>query len=150
MTISGIMTPGDVLIGVTVSGKPKLLGFVADTAAATLGIGACVILDALEGRERLGSTGIGAGIAIPHAPVDGLAAPFVLLVGLAAPIDFDAIDDRPVDVVCMILTPPGDQSGYLKLLSTIARQLHRPETVKAIRTAGDAAQAYEAIAGCKP
>ena len=145
MNISDVMKPSDVLIDVSVPSKPKLLKFVAENAAATVGIAAETILHALRSRENLGSTGIGSGIAIPHAPVTGLASPFALLVRLAKPIDFDSIDDQPVDLVCLILTPPGEQNRYLKLLSKIARQLQSADTLKTIRQAPNHELVYDAL-----
>ena len=145
MNISDVMKPSDVLIDVSVASKPKLLKFVAENAAATVGIAAETILHALRSRENLGSTGIGSGIAIPHAPVTGLASPFALLVRLAKPIDFDSIDDQPVDLVCLILTPPGEQNRYLKLLSKIARQLQSADTLKTIRQAPNHKLVYDAL-----
>ncbi|MBB5701219.1 PTS system nitrogen regulatory IIA component [Ochrobactrum daejeonense] len=148
MQISEVMKSDDVLIDVSISSKPKLLKFVAETAAARLGVAAEEILGALQGREELGSTGIGAGIAIPHAPVKSISAPFILLIRLAKPIDFEAVDEEPVDIVCPILTPQGDQGHYLKLLSQIARQLRLPDAIKAIRSGADQETIYRAFVEC--
>lgn len=142
------MKPDDVLIDVSVPSKSKLLKFLADTAAATLGGTEDDILDALQNREGLGSTGIGAGIAIPHASVKGIDSPFMLLVRLVKPIAFEAVDDEPVDLVCLILTPPGEQSHYLKLLSKIARHLRSGDALKIIRHAADREAIYQALVGC--
>ena len=148
MPNSKVLKPDDVLIDVSVPSKSKLLKFVAETAADTLGLIEGDIVNALQSREDLGSTGIGAGIAIPHAPVEGVDSPFVLLVRLAKPIDFDAIDEEPVDVVCLILTPPGEQNRYLTLLSKIARQLRSADAVKTIRHAADPDIVYQALIQC--
>jgi PTS system nitrogen regulatory IIA component len=148
MKISEVMRPDDVLIDVSASSKSKLLQFLSKKAAEPLGVSDSEILRALQHREKLGSTGFGAGIAIPHAPVEGVAAPFALMIRLARPIAFEAIDDRPVDVICLILTPPGDQAEYLKLLSAISRKLRSSETLKTIRAATDARQIYATIAMC--
>lgn len=148
MEISGVMKPEDVVIDVSLPSKPRLLEFVAQTAADALGLREGDILEALQSREHLGSTGIGAGIAIPHAPVEGLHTPFLLLVRLAKPIDFEAVDEELVDVVCLILTPSGEQNGYLKLLSKIARRLRSPEAVETIRHAADRQAIYQAMIDC--
>lgn len=145
MKISDIMRPDDVLIDVSAASKANLLQLMSNRAAQVLGVDRSDIVGALEHREKLGSTGFGAGIAIPHAPVEGVAAPFALLIRLARPIAFEAIDDRPVDVICLILTPPGDQAEYMKLLSTISRKLRSSETLKTIRSTTDAGQIYATI-----
>lgn len=146
MRISEAMKPADVLLGVSASSKDKLLQLLSEHAGAALAVSEEAILTALRSRESLGSTGIGAGIAIPHAPVDGLVAPFVLLARFARPVEFEAIDEEPVDVVCLILTPPGEQNRYLKLLSTISRQLRSPDCVGIIRQAADRERVYRAFA----
>lgn len=145
MRISEVIKPEDVAIGVSTSSKSKLLKLLSEKAAHALGISEQGILAALQSREDLGSTGVGAGIAIPHAPVAGLNGPFGFLVRLSKPVEFDAIDDEPVDIVCLILMPPEGQSAYLKLLSNIARQLRSADTLKKIRSANDREQVYSAI-----
>lgn len=148
MKISEVMKLEDVLIDVSVPSKAILLRFVAETAAGVLSIAEDHILNALQSRENLGSTGIGSGIAIPHAPVKGIVSPFVLLVRLTKPIDFEAIDEEPIDVVCLILTPLGEQNQYLKLLSQISRQLRSADVVRTIRGATDRQQVYQALTEC--
>jgi nitrogen PTS system EIIA component len=148
MKISEVMKPDDVLVRVSAPSKSKLLRFLSENAASALGLDKDDIFGALQNRESLGSTGIGAGIAIPHAPVAGVTSPYALLVRLAKPIEFKAIDEEPVDVVCLILTPPGEQNRYLKLLSSVARQLRSPEAVETIRHAAEREQVYHAITAC--
>lgn len=145
MKISEVMKPDDVLIDVSAASKGGLLLQLSAKAARALGIDERDILVALQSREALGSTGIGAGIAIPHAPVSGLTSPFALLVRLAKPVEFDSIDEQPVDVVCLILTPPDEQGRYLKLLSKIARQLRSADALNAVRHATDPKLIYDAF-----
>ncbi|MGV0912592.1 PTS sugar transporter subunit IIA [Martelella sp. FOR1707] len=78
-----------------------------------------------------------------------MVAPFALLIRLASPIAFEAIDDRPVDVICLLLTPPGDQAEHLRLLSAISRKLRSSETLKTIRSATDPGQIYATITMCE-
>lgn len=146
MQICEVMKPDDVLIDLSASSKSGFLSMVAEIAASRLGVPEGEILGALQNREELGSTGIGAGIAIPHACVDGVGAPFMLLARLTKPIDFEAVDEAPVDVVCMILTPSGEQSHYLTLLSRITRRLRCADALDAIRRAPDSGQVYRAFA----
>lgn len=150
MQISEVMKPEHVLSDVSTRSKTTLLALLSERAASALGISKDAVLDALRGRENLGSTGIGAGIAVPHAPVSGIDRPFAFFVRLAKPVDFDAIDDEPVDLVCLILTPIGEGAQYLKLLSSIARQLRSAEIVASIRSARDSDQIYAMVSssGC--
>lgn len=148
MKISDVIKPEDVAIGMSASSKVRLLQQLSEKAAHVLGISEHDILAALQSREALGSTGIGAGIAIPHAPVAGIERPFGFFVRLTKPIEFDAIDDEPVDIVCLILTPPDGQANYLKLLSNVARQLRSADAIKRIRSTSDPAHIYSAITEC--
>lgn len=148
MRISEVIKPEDVTIGVSASSKSKLLKLLSEKASQALGISEQDILAALQSREDLGSTGIGAGIAMPHAPVAGINGPFGFVVRLTKPIEFDAIDDEPVDIVCLILMPPEGQSAYLKLLSNVARQLRSADAVKRIRSARSREQVFSAIIEC--
>lgn len=148
MKISEVITPEHVVIGVSAASKCKLLQQLSEKAAHQLNVNAHDILTALQGREALGSTGIGAGIAIPHAPVAGIERPFGLFVRLAKPIEFEALDDEPVDIVCLVLMPPGGQAAYLKLLSNVARQLRSAGVMKIVRSANDRDRIYSAITAC--
>jgi nitrogen PTS system EIIA component len=97
-------------------------------------------------REELGSTGTGGGIALPHARLAGVKKPFALLARLAKAIDFDAIDGRPVDVVCLLLLPTNSQGEQLNALACAARALRDPGAVRNVRRAADAAALYDALA----
>lgn len=145
MTISQCIAPDGVVVGLDVSGKQELLRALADEASRRAGLSADTVLAALKKREALGSTGIGAGIALPHAPVDGVDKSFCLFAKLAKPIDFEAIDDDPVDLVCVVLTPPGGSQGNLTLLSRIARQLRQIDIVAKIRRAKTADEILTAL-----
>lgn len=133
MDISELITPGAVLTGLKPASKEQCLDLLSRHAAGCTGIPADVIAAALKRREALGSTGIGGGIALPHAPLAGLATPFVLLANLAKPVDFEAVDGAPVDILCLILTPEAGQGQHLNALACVARRLQRPEVREAIR-----------------
>ena len=135
MKISEVITPDNVYLGVSVKNKKELLEFVSETAGAAKGIEQRNIFSGLLNREEFGSTGIGSGIAIPHTPIQGLSSPFALFIRLEAPIEFDAIDDEKVDIVCAVLTLSSAQSDILKLLSTITRHLRRENALNMIRQA---------------
>ena len=145
MKIAEILKPQDVFINVPAHSKPKLLRFMADNANSSLSIAGDEIFKALQSRESLGSTGIGSGIAIPHAPVIGVDAPFMSFARLAKPIDFQAIDEELVDIICLILTPIGEQSRYLTLLSKIARQLRSGDVLRNIRHTPDRDVVYQVL-----
>lgn len=145
MHISEVMKPDGVRLGISVSTKPRLLKFLAQTAAAELDVAEDEILGSLLSREALGSTGIGSGVALPHAEATRVVSPFALLIRLADPIEFEAVDEEPVDLVCLILTPPTSSSTHLQLLSSVTRQLRAPDVITRIRSATDHAQAYEAF-----
>ncbi|MDB5531502.1 MAG: IIA-like nitrogen-regulatory protein [Devosia sp.] len=146
MPISEFLTPEHLLVDLAAPSKQSVLEALSTKAAAWSGVDANVIFTALNNREQLGSTGMGQGIAIPHATVDGLARPMGLLARLARPVDFDAIDEGKVDIVFVLLIPASDRAAGLKLLSTAARILRSEETRTLIRAVPDAGALYEAIA----
>ncbi|WP_331373157.1 PTS sugar transporter subunit IIA [Sinorhizobium chiapasense] len=143
MKISEIISPESVRLDLTSSSKTSLLQAISEIAATELGIGASEILLALTNREKLGSTGIGQGIAIPHAPVPGVERPFFLIIRLKKPIDFEAVDDAPVDIVCLLLTPV--QGSQLNMLAHLARKLRSPEIVGAIRSSSSPEEVYSLL-----
>ncbi|WP_018237452.1 PTS sugar transporter subunit IIA [Ensifer sp. BR816] len=145
MKISEILTPERVVVDHAAASKVQLLHRFSESASRALGIDEAEIFRALSNREKLGSTGIGEGIAIPHAPLRGLAAPFILFVRLKKPIDFESIDDVPVDIVCFLLTPTEGSATHLNVLAAIARKLRSPETLRSIRAASEPEEVYLAL-----
>ena len=134
-----IIGPGQVIVGLRVADKAQLLQELARRAAATVAIEQRTIADALQARESLGSTGLGKGFALPHARLATLAAPFALLVRLSRPIDFASIDDKPVDLVLLLLTPAGEGNDHLATLAALSRPLRDDAFVRRLRQAPDAA-----------
>lgn len=118
--------------------KEACLGDLARRAATLLQFEPGPILEALRHREALGSTGLGNGIALPHARLATVSRPFVLVTRLREAIPFDAVDDRPVDIVCMVLLPSAKGSEQLNVLACIARRLRDAGVVAAIRKTTDA------------
>jgi len=100
------------------------------------------VFEALLQRERLGSTGIGEGIAIPHGKLPGLSRIFGLMARLDKPVDFEALDDQPVDILFLLLAPEGAGADHLKALARVARVLREPGVIERIRTTRDAAALY--------
>lgn len=146
MNISDFIRAENAAIDLEASSKTRLLQTLSERAGKALGIDDKAIFAALHNREKLGSTGVGGGVAIPHAPVAGVAAPFGILARLKKPLDFEAIDETPVDIVCLLLTPPEGRSAHLNVLASIARRLRSPEVLARARGAPDASLFYAAIA----
>jgi PTS system nitrogen regulatory IIA component len=136
--------PDAVLACVKAPAKKALLAELAGRAAILYGLDERRLFDRLLERERLGSTGIGGGIAIPHGRMGTLAKPCGLFARLAHPVDFDAIDDRPVDVVFLLLAPEGAGADHLKSLARVSRLLRDRSLVDKLR-ATDSADALYAL-----
>lgn len=146
MDIEDFLSPDDTLVGVKAPDKARLLNELAARSAAILTLSAPEITQEVLRREELGSTGMGHGIAIPHARVQGLQKPFGVFAKLKRPIDFQAIDSQPVDLVFLLLQP-ATASGDLNALAAVARKLREPERLKRLRRADDAAALYREITG---
>lgn len=123
MDIADLISRDHVFAGLRVGGKAQLLDELARRAAPALGIGAQTIADALAAREALGSTGVGQGIAMPHARIPGLGRLYGLFVRLDQPIDFAAIDEQKVDLVFLLLTPAEGGTAHLTALALVSRDL---------------------------
>lgn len=130
----------------TVDSKKQLLEVVAGKAERVLGLDQRKVLDALLEREQLGSTGLGNGIAIPHAKLADVTTVTAMFLRLAEPVDFDAVDDRPVDLICVLFAPDSAGSEHLKALSRIARTLRQEDVTARIRSAESADEIFEALA----
>jgi nitrogen PTS system EIIA component len=138
MPLTSILPLDGVLPSVRAANKKLLLEAIAEQASAVTRIPARVIFDSLLQRERLGSTGVGSGIAIPHSKFEGLERLVGLFARLEKPIDFDALDGEPVDLVFVLLAPEGAGADHLKGLSRVARVLRDPLITKKLRASKDA------------
>ncbi|MFC4623898.1 PTS sugar transporter subunit IIA [Daeguia caeni] len=145
MNLSSAIAPEDVILDLSISTKAVLIKKLAAHAAARTGLTEESILTALLGRERLGSTGIGHGVAMPHAPVPGLETSFAALMVLKKPIDFEAVDDLPVDVVFLLLSSPESSNEYLKILAAVARRMRDEQVMKILRGAKSEHAAYSIL-----
>ncbi len=140
------LRPDSVWLDVEAADKASLLRRVADClAAAGPPLEPQAVLDLLIARERLASTGVGHGVAIPHACVAVIDTPRLCLLRTRAPIDFDAIDASPVRLVVGVLAPPNAQALHLRLLARVARLVKSPLTRDALLAAYSAADAYSQI-----
>jgi PTS system nitrogen regulatory IIA component len=145
MRLSDLLAPDRVLLGVRARDKAALLDELARQAGTRLGVEAPAILAALAARERLGSTGFGRGFALPHARVAGVARMFGLFARLARPIAFDAIDGAPVDLVFLLLIPPGSGNEHVAALAAVAREMRDETVVRQVRNAATAEALCEAL-----
>lgn len=142
MTIGDLLDPGAVALRAGAPGKRQALSLVADVAARALGVDADVALEGLIEREAAGSTGVGEGVAIPHARIDGLDRMRAVVVRLDAPVAFDALDDKPVDLLVALFAPRDANAQHLRALARVARLLRQPETRSALRQARSADAIY--------
>jgi PTS system nitrogen regulatory IIA component len=127
--------------------KQQLLRELAAHAANKVGIPESQIESALMKREALGSTGMGNGVAIPHARFQQLRRPFGLFAGLKRPIEFDAIDGTRVDIVFALLLPEQSDGGPLSVLAAVARKLRSPDMLKTLRKSRGKTELYRALVG---
>ncbi|UYN98888.1 MAG: PTS sugar transporter subunit IIA [Devosia sp.] len=145
MELADILAPRAVLSCTGVTNKRQLFERLADTASGLTDFTSAQILDALTSREELGSTGLGNGIAIPHGKLTGLKGVTAVFARLDQPIDFDAVDDQPVDLVVMLLAPVGAGADHLKALSRVARLLRTEAITEQLRAETDAMRLHEVL-----
>jgi len=145
MTIKDFLSASDVAIDVRADDKDGLLKELAARAAAATKLPADVIASEIEKRDELGSTGIGGGVAIPHARFREVKKVFGLLVRLVQPIQFDAIDAQPVDIVFLLALPAASQLDQLNALAAAARKLRDREVLQKLRAATSTTELYRAV-----
>ncbi|MBU6207780.1 MAG: PTS sugar transporter subunit IIA [Alphaproteobacteria bacterium] len=133
--LNAYLSPKAVRVGLQVSNKRALLHQLASLGASAFGIADETIFDCLHERERLGSTGFGAGIALPHGKLDGLKHVVAACVTLDKPVDFEAVDDMPVDLVMMLLSPADGGAQHLKALASVSRAMRDARLVSNLRGA---------------
>jgi PTS system nitrogen regulatory IIA component len=145
MDINDFLSPANTLIDVRGADKAQLLQELAHRASTNLNLPAERISSELLKREQLGSTGTGGGVAIPHARIPGLNKPFGILARLKQPIDFDAIDGEPVDVLFLLLLPISSDKEQLNALASVARVLRDSECVNNLRRSRDSEGLFRAM-----
>ena len=142
MQLSDIISSGSVLPNLKSTSKRQLLQELAGEGARITGLDPQVIFEALLRREKLGSTGLGHGIAIPHGKFPGLERVYGVFARLATPVKFDSVDDNPVDLVFLLLAPESAGADHLKALARISRLLRDAAVVEKLRGTDDAAGLY--------
>lgn len=144
--LTDLLNPRAVLADVVAPNKKALFGQLANAAAEVLGVDPKPVVERLAERERLGSTGFGGGVAIPHGKIDGLNQVQGLFARLAQPVDFQAIDGMPVDLVFLLLSPPDAGVEHLKALARVSRRLRDRTFVAKLRGAGSPDALYALFA----
>ena len=145
MDLGDLISPDGVIPSLKAKSKKQVLQELSSKAAAHTGLSERDIFDTLLQRERLGSTGVGHGVAIPHGKLAALDDITGLFVRLDEPIDFDAVDDQPVDLVFLLLAPESAGADHLKALARISRLLREPEAVKKLRSSKGSAALYSVL-----
>jgi PTS system nitrogen regulatory IIA component len=145
MPVLDFLTPEAIAPSLKAVSKKQALHDLASQASRLVGRDEREIFDTLLQRERLGSTGIGEGIAIPHGKLPKLAGLFGMFARLERPIDFEALDGEPVDMLFLLLAPEGAGADHLKALARIARMLREPGIHDRIRAARDASALYAVL-----
>ncbi|HEX2257969.1 MAG TPA: PTS IIA-like nitrogen regulatory protein PtsN [Afifellaceae bacterium] len=145
MDLSDLLKPDGVLPDLHVQSKKQALQEICEAAARLTGLAGREIFDTILQRERLGSTGVGHGIAIPHGKLKAMPELVGIFARLARPVDFDALDDQPVDLVFLLLAPESAGADHLKALARIARVLRDGAVAQKLRAAGDAAGLYRIL-----
>ncbi|HLS69653.1 MAG TPA: PTS sugar transporter subunit IIA [Kiloniellales bacterium] len=135
MAINAFFSPDDVILGLSVADKRELFQALAAASASRGGPPEKEALDALNAREKLGSTALGKGVGLPHAELKAATSPLMLFVRLEAAIDFDAQDDEPVDLVFLVLWPESSNKEFLSTMSTLCRVLRDSQTLRRLRQA---------------
>jgi len=142
MELNDLLSLEGVVPALKAQSKKQVLQEMAAKAASLTGLPEREIFDTLLHRERLGSTGIGDGIAIPHGKLVQLDSIVGVFARLDRPVDFDSLDDQPVDLVFLLLAPEGAGADHLKALARIARVLRDGETAAKLRASRESAALY--------
>jgi PTS system nitrogen regulatory IIA component len=145
--LSDILAVDRIDAAMTVANKKALFQQLAIAAGRKTGLPAKAIVAALTEREKMGSTGFGGGAAIPHAKIDGLEHVFGFFARLTAAVDYKSVDDMPVDLAFLILSPPDAGADHLKALAGVSRALRDRNTVAKLRGARSRDAIYALLAG---
>ena len=145
MALIDLLSPEGILSALRVNGKKQALQEMSERAAQVSGLPAREIFDALLQRERLGSTGVGDGIAIPHGKLAKCNRIFGIFARLERAIDFEALDGLPVDLIFLLIAPESAGADHLKALAGIARVLRDPGTAAQLRATRDASALYSLL-----
>jgi PTS system nitrogen regulatory IIA component len=146
MPLNDLVAPNAIIPALKVNSKKQTLQELAARAAELSGQNERTIFEILIQREKLGSTGVGNGIAIPHGKLPKLTKLFGLFARLDRPIDFESLDGQPVDLVFLLLAPEGAGADHLKALARVARLLRDQDVARKLRDSRDAEAIYSVLA----
>ena len=138
MIIGDLLEPGAVTLRVSAANKRQVLGVIADVAARAFGVDADEALEGLVEREAAGSTGVGQGVAIPHARLSGVDRVRAVFMRLETPVAFGAVDDKPVDLLVALFAPKDADSSHLRALARVSRMMRQPDLREQLRQARSA------------
>jgi len=145
LTMRDLLQPQAVKASLAAASKKEVLQNIAAAAAKLSSKDEVAVFDVLWERERLGTTGVGQGIAIPHGRVAGFDKVFGFFARLSQPVNFDSIDDKPVDLVFLLLAPESAGADHLHALATVSRLLRDPKLCEQLRKAKDEAAIYKLL-----
>jgi PTS system nitrogen regulatory IIA component len=145
MHLGDLISPDAVIPSLKTKSKKQLLVELSGRVARLAGLQERDVFDVLWQRERLGSTGLGRGVAIPHGKIAGLKRIVGVFARVAEPIDFESVDGEPVDIVFLLLAPEGAGADHLKALARISRLLREDPAVEKLRASKDAAALYAVL-----
>jgi nitrogen PTS system EIIA component len=146
MLLTDLVAPNAIIPALRVNNKKQVLQELAARAAELSGQSERTILETLQQREKLGSTGVGSGVAIPHGKLPKLGKLFGLFARLERPVDFEALDSQPVDLVFLLLAPEAAGADHLKALARVARLLRETDVKRKLRESRDAEALYAVLA----
>ena len=135
MNIGELLDRSAISLRVSAANKRKVLAVIAEIAARNFGLDAGDVLDALTEREMAGSTGVGHGVAVPHARLDDLQRLRAVFVRLEHPVEFEAVDDQPVDLLFALFAPKNAGAEHLRALARVSRLLRQADLREQLRTA---------------
>jgi PTS system nitrogen regulatory IIA component len=148
--IAKLLPPSNIVLDVEASSKKRMFEQVGLLFENHQGVARNLVFDSLFARERLGSTGLGQGVAIPHGRIKGLREPVGAFLGLKTPVPFDAPDGRPVNLIFVLLVPEQATEQHLEILSELAQMLSDREFRQNLGTAADAAALHQQITAWQP
>ena len=150
MDLSDLLSPAAVIPALKAQSKKQVIQELSERAARLNGLSQREIFDTILQRERLGSTGVGNGVAIPHGKLRSIDRLMGVFARLARPVDFDAVDDLPVDLAFLLLAPEGAGADHLKALARIARVLRNQGIAQQLRATDDAEALYALLVNPLP
>jgi len=142
MDLTDLIAPDSIICPLRANSKKQVLQELANKAAELTGLDGRDIFETILQRERLGSTGIGHGLAIPHGKLEGINRIFGIIARLSSPVDFEAVDEQPVSIVFLLLAPENAGADHLKALALVSRLVKDKSTLDKIRYADNARSIY--------